>query len=185
MKQKYALVLGGGGFIGGHLAKRLKEEGYWVRIADIKPKHEYWNLEEICDDYISCDLTDPNWVSAAMRLEVFDVNGNIVCVKGQYHKQPYTDVIPFDEVYQLAADMGGAGYIFTGENDANVMHNSALINLNVAAEAVKTKVKKYSILHLLVCTRNIINLIRITQTVKKIQLTQQILIQNMVGKNLF
>jgi len=142
MKQKYALVLGGGGFIGGHLAKRLKEEGYWVRIADIKPKHEYWNLEEICDDYVSCDLTDPNWVSAVMRLEVFDVNGNIVCVKGQYHKQPYTDIIPFDEVYQLAADMGGAGYIFTGENDANVMHNSALINLNVAAEAVKTKVKK-------------------------------------------
>ncbi len=136
MKQKCALVLGGGGFIGGHLAKRLKEEGYWVRIADIKPKHEYWNLDEICDDYISCDLTDPTWVSAVMRLETFKVNKTIIYTKGHYHKQPNTDIIPFDEVYQLAADMGGAGYIFTGENDANVMHNSALINLNVAAEAI-------------------------------------------------
>jgi hypothetical protein len=71
--------------------------------------------------------------------------------------QPFTDIISFDEVYQLAADMGGAGYIFTGENDADVMHNSALINLNVAKEAVKTKVKEYFILHQLVCILNIIN----------------------------
>ena len=142
MKQKCALVLGGGGFIGGHLAKRLKEEGYWVRIADIKPKHEYWNLDEICDDYISCDLTDPTWTSAVMRLETFKVNKTIIYTKGHYHKQPNTDIVPFDEVYQLAADMGGAGYIFTGENDANVMHNSALINLNVTHEAVKKSVKR-------------------------------------------
>ena len=139
---KTALILGGGGFIGGHLAKRLKDEGFWVRIADIKPTHEYWNLEDICHDYISCDLTDPTWVSAVMRLESFDVDETTVYVKGEYHKQPFTDIAAFDEVYQLAADMGGAGYIFTGDNDANVMHNSALINLNVAAEAVKTKVKR-------------------------------------------
>ena len=139
-KQKTALVLGGGGFIGGHLALRLKKEGYWVRVADIKPKHEYWQLDELCDDYICCDLTDPTRVTAVMRLEYFTVKGTVVYAQGQYYKQPFTDTTPFDEVYQLAADMGGAGYIFTGENDANVMHNSALINLNVAAEAVKTKV---------------------------------------------
>lgn len=139
---KKILVLGGGGFIGGHLAKRLKDEGCWVRIADIKPKNEYWDLNDICDDYVSCDLTDPIWVSAVMRLETFKVKGRDIFTKCQYHKQPFTDIIPFDEVYQLAADMGGAGYIFTGENDANVMHNSALINLNVVSESVKTKVGK-------------------------------------------
>jgi len=137
---KKVLVLGGGGFIGGHLAKRLKNEGCWVRVVDIKPKHEYWNLDDICDDYISCDLTDPKWVEAVMRLESFESNGETFYVKGGYYKQPYTKIVAFDEVYQLAADMGGAGYIFTGENDANVMYNSALINLNVASESVKTKV---------------------------------------------
>ena len=143
--KKTALVLGGGGFIGGHLAKRLKEEGYWVRIADIKPKHEYWDLDEICNDYISCDLTDPKWVEVVMRLETFKVNESTAYVKGQYLKQPYTNIVGFDEVYQLAADMGGAGYIFTGENDANVMHNSATINLNVAhvaAHRLKDKIKR-------------------------------------------
>jgi GDP-D-mannose 3',5'-epimerase len=125
---KKILILGGGGFIGGHLAKRLKNEGFWVRIVDIKPKHEYWNHNDICDEYICGDLRDPNLVSRIMfspKQRSLSDNQN-----------------SFDEVYQLAADMGGAGYIFTGENDANVMHNSALINLNVAHEAVKHSIKR-------------------------------------------
>lgn len=113
---KKVIILGGGGFIGGHLAKRLKEEGCHVRIADIK-NHEFWSHSEICHEFIKCDLTDPKAVELVISDEA-------------------------DEVYQLAADMGGAGYIFTGENDANVMHNSALINLNVAKECVVKKVKK-------------------------------------------
>ena len=113
---KKCIVLGGGGFIGGHLAKRLKDNGNHVRIADIK-NHEFWNHEQICHEFIQCDLTDPKAVEIVISEEA-------------------------DEVYQLAADMGGAGYIFTGENDANVMHNSALINLNVAKECVEKRVKK-------------------------------------------
>ena len=116
MKKKKAIVLGGGGFIGGHLAKRLKNDGLYVKIADIK-EHEYFNHEDICDDFVLADLRDPKAVSSVIE------HG-------------------YDEVYQLAADMGGAGYIFTGENDANVMHNSALINLNVAHECVKKEIKK-------------------------------------------
>lgn len=113
---KNVIVLGGGGFIGGHLAKKLKDSGAHVRIADIK-SHEYFPHDEICNEFIHADLRDPRAV------ELIITNG---C----------------DEVYQLAADMGGAGYIFTGENDANVMHNSAMINLNVANEATKKGVKK-------------------------------------------
>lgn len=113
---KKAIVLGGGGFIGGHLAKTLKDKGYHVRIADIK-NHEFWNHTDICHEFIKCDLTSPDSVKLVISENC-------------------------DEVYQLAADMGGAGYIFTGENDANVMHNSALINLNVAKECVIKKVKK-------------------------------------------
>jgi len=113
---KKVIVLGGGGFIGGHLSKRLKQQGNHVRIADIKD-HEYFKHEEICHEFIKCDLTDPKAVELVISESA-------------------------DEVYQLAADMGGAGYIFTGNNDANVMHNSALINLNVAHECVKKKVKK-------------------------------------------
>lgn len=100
---KTALVCGAGGFIGGHLVKRLKREGYWVRGADIK-FHEYAATE--ADDFAVGDLRD------------------------QYFCRQIIDR-RFDEVYQLAADMGGAGYIFTGEHDADVMHNSATINLNV------------------------------------------------------
>ena len=125
---KKALVLGGGGFIGGHLAKRLKDEGFWVRIVDIKDKHEYWNHEDICNEYISGDLRDPKLVSRVMI--------------APNQTSESDKVNSFDEVYQLAADMGGAGYIFTGENDANVMHNSALINLNVTHEAAKKSVKR-------------------------------------------
>jgi nucleoside-diphosphate-sugar epimerase len=128
MNKKTALVLGGGGFIGGHLAKRLKEEGFWVRIVDIKEQHEYWNHNDICDEYICGDLTDPNLVS------------NIMIAPNQETESDKEN--SFDEVYQLAADMGGAGYIFTGNNDANVMHNSAMINLNVTHEATKKSVKR-------------------------------------------
>jgi GDP-D-mannose 3',5'-epimerase len=113
---KRAIVLGGGGFIGGHLSKRLKDNGYHVVVADIK-NHEFWPHNEICHEFIKCDLTDPKSVELVISENT-------------------------DELYQLAADMGGAGYIFTGENDANVMYNSALINLNVAKESVLKKVKK-------------------------------------------
>tara|TARA_B100000963_G_scaffold353454_1_gene368150 strand:- start:616 stop:1692 length:1077 start_codon:yes stop_codon:yes gene_type:complete len=136
---KTALVLGGGGFIGGHLAKRLKEEGYWVRIVDIKSHHEFWNHDDICEDYVQGDLRDPQIVKNVFRLET-DNEGKGIIFNYSYHPTPYTKVVPFDEVYQLAADMGGAGYIFTGENDANVMHNSALVNLNVVHEASNSKV---------------------------------------------
>lgn len=115
--KRTALVCGGGGFIGGHLAKRLKSEGFWVRVVDIVNKHEFWDHNDICDEYVSGDLRDPKVVES-----VIDQS--------------------FDEVYQLAADMGGAGYIFTGENDANVMHNSALVNLNVAHYSTLAKVKR-------------------------------------------
>jgi len=115
-QSKKVLVLGGGGFIGGHLAKRLKKDGNWVRICDIK-RHEYFKSSEICDEFIVGDLRDPKVVEIVLDDSI-------------------------EEVYQLAADMGGAGYIFTGMNDANVMHNSALINLNVVYECVRKKVKK-------------------------------------------
>ena len=122
---KTALVLGAGGFIGSHLVKRLKEEGFWVRGVDLK-KPEHWDT--FADDFVVGDLRDPNVVSTVMfspnQTSVGDVQNS------------------FDEVYQLAADMGGAGYIFTGGHDADVMHNSALINLNVAYEAVKKNAKR-------------------------------------------
>jgi GDP-D-mannose 3',5'-epimerase len=100
---KSALVLGAGGFIGGHLVQRLKLDGFWVRGVDLKFP-EYHEVE--ADDFVIGDLRDP-----------------VICREVIDRK--------FDEVYQLAADMGGAGYIFTGEHDAEVMHNSATINLNV------------------------------------------------------
>jgi len=115
-QQKKVVILGGGGFIGGHLGRRLKSEGNHVRIADIK-HHEYFQHEEICHEFIMGDLRDPQTVALVIEEGV-------------------------SEVYQLAADMGGAGYIFTGLNDANVMHNSALINLNVAKECVEKKVQR-------------------------------------------
>jgi nucleoside-diphosphate-sugar epimerase len=132
---KTALVLGAGGFIGSHLVRKLKEEGFWVRGVDLKrPEFE----PTFADDFLTYDLRDPRNVEAVMRLEGY--NGSpLPC---QYHKHPFSEELAFDEVYQLAADMGGAGYIFTGNNDANVMHNSAMINLNVAEWAVKHKVKR-------------------------------------------
>ena len=122
---KKALVLGAGGFIGSHLVKKLKEEGFWVRGVDLKlPEH--WPSK--ADEFVIGDLRKPNIVSNAMF------------APGQTSLDDIENA--FDEVYQLAADMGGAGYIFTGEHDADVMHNSALFNLNVAHEAVNKSVKR-------------------------------------------
>lgn len=132
---KTALVLGAGGFIGSHLVKRLKEEGFWVRGVDLKYP-EYW--ETFADDFIIGDLRDPQIVESVVRLDgIQDYPLKYSRLKGAF-----TDTLQFDELYQLAADMGGAGYIFTGDNDANVMHNSAMINLNVAHEASKQNVKR-------------------------------------------
>jgi len=111
---KTALVCGAGGFIGSHLAKRLKKEGFWVRGVDLKYP-EFGT--SAADDFVIGDLRDQIVVQKILDR-------------------------PFDEVFQLAADMGGAGYIFTGEHDADVMHNSAQINLNMAYYGVKVGIKK-------------------------------------------
>jgi nucleoside-diphosphate-sugar epimerase len=114
MKKKKALVCGAGGFIGSHLVRRLKNDGFWVRGVDLK--HPDFS-PTAADEFILGDLTDAGLCKLV-------VQGDI------------------DEVYQLAADMGGAGYIFTGENDANVMHNSATINLNMLDAMHKAGVKR-------------------------------------------
>ncbi len=113
---KKALVLGAGGFIGGHLVKYLKAKGYWVRGVDLK-YNEFHNIAEAADHFVIGDLRDHYVVNAVIDESI-------------------------DEIYQLAADMGGAGFVFTGENDADIMHNSAMINLNVAHTAAKKGVKK-------------------------------------------
>ena len=112
-RQKTALVLGAGGFIGSHLVKRLITEGFWVRGVDIK-KPEY--RKTAADEFIVGDLRNQQICKKILNL-------------------------PFDEVYQLAADMGGAGYIFTGDHDADVMHNSAQINLNILHFGQLAKIK--------------------------------------------
>ena len=132
---KTALVLGAGGFIGSHLVRKLKEEGYWVRGVDLKTP-EHWDT--IADDFITCDLRDSKNVESVIRLEAYQG----FPLPSKHSQYPFSELLVFNEVYQLAADMGGAGYIFTGEHDADVMHNSALINLNVAHYAVKGKVKR-------------------------------------------
>lgn len=111
---KTALVCGGGGFIGHHLIRRLKREGFWVRGVDLKfPQFS----ETDADDFVIADLRDP---------------GNCRSIVDRR----------FDEVYQLAADMGGAGFIFTGENDADIMHNSAIVNLNMLDACHKRNVSR-------------------------------------------
>ncbi len=111
---KTALVCGAGGFIGSHLVKKLKGEGFWVRGVDLKlPEYSV----TVADEFVVGDLRD-----------------QLFCQKMLDRS--------FDEVYQLAADMGGAGYIFTGNHDADVMHNSATINLNMAYYSQKVGVKK-------------------------------------------
>lgn len=120
MSTKSALVLGAGGFIGSHMVKQLKKEGYWVRGVDLKyPEFS----QSAADEFIAGDLRDFEFVENIIQYKGFQHNVSEVI--------PYKDVEPFDEIYQFAADMGGAGYIFTGEHDADVMHNSATINLNV------------------------------------------------------
>jgi nucleoside-diphosphate-sugar epimerase len=114
MATKRVLVGGAGGFIGGHLVRRLKEEGFWVRGVDLK--HNEFSTTS-ADEFILGDLRDPRVVKKAVE--------------------------DIDDVYQLAADMGGAGYIFTGEHDADVMHNSATINLNIVEAGRVAGVKRF------------------------------------------
>ena len=118
--KKTALVLGAGGFIGSHMVKRLREEGYWVRGVDLKyPEFSSHQANE----FVIGDLRDPNMVRRCIRY-----GGE----RGNFYAQIVDKFLePFDEIYQFAADMGGAGFIFTGENDADIMYNSAQINLNV------------------------------------------------------
>lgn len=127
---KTALVLGAGGFIGSHLVARLKLEGYWVRGVDLKlPEFS----ESNADEFLIYDLRDNRNVQAVVRSNVYEVCGHRVATGFNYFPNEFDQKsIPFDEIYQLAADMGGAGYVFTGEHDADIMHNSAMINLNVA-----------------------------------------------------
>ena len=110
--KKTALVLGAGGFIGSHMVKRLRAEGYWVRGVDLK-NTEFSSTQ--ANEFVTGDLREVGLVA-----QVLDVNGD-----------------SFDEIYQFAADMGGAGFVFTGENDAEIMHNSCTINLNVLEEQRK------------------------------------------------
>ena len=117
---KKALVLGAGGFIGSHMVKRLRSEGYWVRGVDLKSP-EYSKTE--AHEFVHGDLRDPDFVRRV--LEYKGDRGNF------YRSVPYRYIQSFDEIYQFAADMGGAGFVFTGENDAEIMHNSCQINLNV------------------------------------------------------
>ena len=124
--KKTALVFGAGGFIGSHMVKRLRQEGYWVRGVDLK--HPEYSASH-ANDFIVGDLRDVNFVKRCVRFTGY--LGNF-----------YKDIVdkfaePFDEIYQFAADMGGAGFVFTGENDADIMHNSVSINLNVLEEQRK------------------------------------------------
>ena len=117
---KTALVLGAGGFIGSHMVKRLKKEGYWVRGVDLKYP-EFSDTE--ADEFVQGDLRDKSFVERVIQYK--GQQGNF------YESVPYRYIEPFHEIYQFAADMGGAGFIFTGENDADIMQNSASINLNL------------------------------------------------------
>ena len=111
---KTALVCGAGGFIGSHMVKRLKSEDFWVRGVDLKYP-PYWGT--VADDFVVGDLRDPYFCRQIVDRK-------------------------FDEVYQFAADMGGAGFVFTGENDADIMHNSGMINLNMLDACSKRNVKR-------------------------------------------
>tara|TARA_Y100000992_G_C21238585_1_gene479492 strand:+ start:303 stop:1346 length:1044 start_codon:yes stop_codon:yes gene_type:complete len=117
---KKALVYGAGGFIGSHMVKHLKSLGYFVRGVDLKlPEFN----ESCADQMILGDLRDISFVRDTLLFKGENINF--------FEKVPQSNMDLFDEIYQFAADMGGAGYIFTGENDADIMHNSATINLNV------------------------------------------------------
>ena len=118
--KKTALVLGAGGFIGSHMVKRLKSEGYWVRGVDLKYP-EFSDTE--AHEFVQGDLRDADFVRRVIQFKGYQ--GNF------FNEVPYRLIEPFDEIYQFAADMGGAGFVFTGENDAEIMQNSVTINLNV------------------------------------------------------
>mgnify|MGYP000001666266 CR=1 FL=1 len=124
--KKTALVLGAGGFIGSHMVKRLRSEGYWVRGVDLK--HPEFSETE-ANEFIAGDLRDVEFVRRVIQYK--GEHGNF------YNSVPYQHIEPFNEIYQFAADMGGAGFVFTGENDAEIMHNSCTINLNVLEEQRK------------------------------------------------
>ena len=126
--EKKALVLGAGGFIGSHMVKRLKKEGYWVRGVDLD--HPQFGRHE-ADEFVIGDLRDKSFVNRVVEWKGWQ--GNF------YNQIPYRMIESFDEIYQFAADMGGAGFVFTGENDADIMHNSATINLNLLDAIVKAK----------------------------------------------
>ena len=118
--KKTALVLGAGGFIGSHMVKRLRSEGYWVRGVDLK--YPEFSATE-ANEFIQGDLRDVDFVRRVIQYK--GESGNF------YNSVPYRYIEPFHEIYQFAADMGGAGFVFTGENDAEIMQNSVTINLNV------------------------------------------------------
>ena len=126
--KRTALVLGAGGFIGSHMVKRLRSEGYWVRGVDLKYP-EFSETE--ANEFIQGDLRDVNFVRRVIQFKGYQGN--------HFNEVPYRLIEPFDEIYQFAADMGGAGFIFTGENDADIMHNSATINLNLLDAIVKAQ----------------------------------------------
>ena len=124
--KKTALVLGAGGFIGSNMVKRLVSEGYWVRGVDLK--YPEFSPSE-AHEFVCMDLRDPEIVRRVIRFAGYT---------GNFYAQIVEKFLePFDEIYQFAADMGGAGFIFTGENDADIMHNSAQINLNLLNEQLK------------------------------------------------
>ena len=124
--KKTALVLGAGGFIGSHMVKRLRQEGYWVRGVDLK-QPEY--CASHANEFVVGDLRDTKFVARCIRY---------AGETGNFYAQIVDKFLePFDEIYQFAADMGGAGFVFTGENDADIMHNSVTINLNVLEEVRK------------------------------------------------
>jgi nucleoside-diphosphate-sugar epimerase len=139
---KTAIVLGGTGFIGHHLARRLKSEGYYVRVVDIKP-YEY-GPNDYADEVLIYDLRNPVHVEAILRLDTFpndNINGDPIILPFNYLPTPFANHVHFDEVYCLAATMGGAGFVFVGEHDADIMHDSALINLNVVYFLAHNKFK--------------------------------------------
>ena len=176
---KKALVLGAGGFIGSHMVKRLRDDGYWVRGVDLK----YPDFSQTwANEFVQGDLRDVDFVRRVLQFK--GERGNF------YNSVPYQYIESFDEIYQFAADMGGAGFVFTGENDADIMHNSVSINLNVLEEQrklneqlSKNSTKIFSILVLLACILSITNLIPIILIVGSLLLIPQIQTLNMVGKS--
>lgn len=128
-KQKNILVLGGHGFIGHHLARRLKSEGHWVRTVDIK-EYEYGNYD-FCNEYVIADLRDKSRVDSVIRLNLER--------EYSFLSKPFENLIQFDEVYCLCCMMGGAGFVFIKTNDAEIMSDSALMNINIVKSLSEIK----------------------------------------------